>query len=157
MSGNFSTAMQQRMGEGLMYYWMRSQHKNYMHIPVEPRLPYLDVDLVDFCFTLPPDYLIRAGWSKYLLRHAMQELLPAAVVWRKRKMGFPFDTQAWLAQQESALLLLLRRDADNPWIDVTAVQGSFRKLLKTDAQLLWRLVCFSLWHLRMIRRETLLP
>lgn len=157
LSGDFSTVLRQRMGEGLMYYWMRSQHKNYMHIPVEPRLPYLDVDLVDFCFTLPPDYLIRGGWTKYILRHALQELLPPTVVWRKRKMGFPFDTAAWLAQQEPALAELLRRDMDNPWIDVPAVLRSFRVLLNRDPQLLWRLVCFSLWHLRFIRRENLIP
>lgn len=140
-----------------MYYWMRSQHKNYMHVPVEPRLPYLDVDLVDFCFTLPPDYLIRNGWTKYLLRRAVADILPPEIVWRKRKMGFPFDTKTWLMQQEQALCHLLRRDLDNPWIDVPAVLKCYPVLLKHDAQLLWRLVCLSLWHLKMIRQENLIP
>ncbi|MCC6282885.1 MAG: asparagine synthase (glutamine-hydrolyzing), partial [Saprospiraceae bacterium] len=157
MSTDFSESMRQRMGEGLMYYWMRSQHKNYMHVPVEPRLPYLDVDLVDFCFTLPPDYLIRNGWTKYLLRRAVADILPPEIVWRKRKMGFPFDTKTWLMQQEQALCHLLRRDLDNPWIDVPAVLKCYPVLLKHDAQLLWRLVCLSLWHLKMIRQENLIP
>ncbi len=157
ISGEFSEAMRQRMGAWLMYYWMRSQHKNYMYLPVEPRLPYLDVDLVDFCFRLPPDYLMRGGWTKYLLRLAVADILPPEIVWRKRKMGFPFDTRSWLKQQEPALRLLLNRDLDNPWLDIPAVLRSYDTLLKDDAQLLWRMVCFSLWHLKMVRQENLVP
>lgn len=157
MSKDFSESMRQRMGEGLMYYWMRSQHKNFMHLPVEPRLPYLDVDLVDFCFTLPPDYLIRGGWTKYLLRHAVADILPPEIVWRKRKMGFPFDTKTWLMQQEQALRQLFRRDMENPWINVPAVLKYYPALLKNDPQLLWRLVCLHLWYLKMIRNESLIP
>jgi asparagine synthase (glutamine-hydrolysing) len=152
-SSDFDTVLRQRMGDWLMHYWLRSQHKNFMHIPVEPRMPFLDLDWVDFCFRLPAGYLIRNGWLKYPLRLALRGLLPDAVLWRKRKVGFPFDTGAWLRTHGPALQALLRRDAGNPWMDGPGAAAAYHTLLHRDAQLLWRMVSLSLWHLRVIQGE----
>ena len=154
ISPDFEVSMRQRMGTWLMHYWLRSQHKNYMQVPVEPRLPYLDIDLVNYCFTLSPGLLIRDGWTKYLLRHAMRNHLPLNVLWRKRKMGFPFDTKNWLLRHETALKTLFLRDHDNPWMDTRAIRDSYSLLLRSDPQMLWRMACLSGWHLRIIRGQS---
>lgn len=154
ISSDFETSMRQRMGPWLMHYWLRSQHKNYMQVPVEPRLPFLDVDMVEYCFTLSPALLIRNGWTKYVLRYAMRGHLPKEVLWRKRKMGFPFDTKNWLLQHEPALKNLLLRDADNPWINTRAIAGAYSDLLHSDPQMLWRMVCLSGWHIKIMRGQT---
>jgi asparagine synthase (glutamine-hydrolysing) len=152
---DFSALMLQNMGDRMMHYWMRSHHKNYMQVPMEPRAPYLDIDWVEYCFRLPPDYLIRHGWLKYPLRVAMQGLLPEEICWRTRKMGFPFNTAAWLKEWAPVLQVLLQRDVDNPWIDGPGVAAAYMQLLQRDAQLLWRVVSLSLWHLKMIQGEEL--
>lgn len=146
-----------KMGDEAMHYWLRSTHKHYMGIPMEPRMPFLDVDVVEFCLRLPPDYLIRRGWSKYILRRAVADLLPPEVLWRKRKMGFPFDTEAWLSKNKSDICRLISRDADNPWLDVAGLMGQYSDLCHRSPQLLWRMVCLSLWHLKMVRQQTLEP
>ncbi|MCS3703566.1 asparagine synthase (glutamine-hydrolyzing) [Salinibacter ruber] len=52
---------------------------------VEPRYPLCDKRLVEFCLDLPPDLKIRSGWSRYILRRAMEGILPESVQWRPWK------------------------------------------------------------------------
>ncbi len=142
-----------KMGDEAMHYWLRSTNKHYMGIPMEPRMPFLDVDVVEFCLRLPPDYLIRHGWSKYILRRAVADLLPPAVLWRKRKMGFPFDTGAWLSQNKTDICRLISRDTDNPWLDVAGLIRAYPDLCRRSPQLLWRMVCLSMWYLKMVQQK----
>lgn len=137
--------LREKAGDWQMNYWLRSLNKSYMYHPVEPRMPFLDVDLANFCFQLPTDYLIRNGWTKWVLRKAVEDVLPAEIVWRKRKMGFPFDTRGWLKKHENHFKNELRAAPENAWINTRRVGEQYAVLLQQDAQLLWRLVCFSAW------------
>jgi asparagine synthase (glutamine-hydrolysing) len=62
----------------------------------EVRLPFLNHELVEFIFSLPADYKIHNGATKWLLRKAMDKKLPAAIVWRKDKVGFEPPQQKWM-------------------------------------------------------------
>ena len=57
---------------------------------IEARYPFWDVDLVEFCLSLPDDLKLRRGWSRFILRTAMQGMLPPSVQWRRGKTDF-FD------------------------------------------------------------------
>lgn len=61
-------------------------------IGIEPRDPFLDRRLLEFCLSLPPEQLQENGWPKIILRRAMAELLPDTVRWRpgKEHLGFSF-------------------------------------------------------------------
>ena len=59
-----------------------------MGIPIEGRSPFLDYRVVELALTLPVTYFIRHGWHKWIVRKALEELLPQEVVWRKQKAGF---------------------------------------------------------------------
>lgn len=65
---------------------------------IEPRDPFLDIRLLEFCLRLPGDQLLSRGWSKMVLRRAMKGLLPDEVRWRteKTRLGWTF-TKAMLA------------------------------------------------------------
>ena len=52
---------------------------------VEARQPLLDKRVVEFFLNLPREQKIRHGWTKYLLRRAAEECLPAEVAWREGK------------------------------------------------------------------------
>jgi len=58
-----------------------------MAASVETRVPYLDNEIVDFMCTVPPELKIRGMTSKYLLREAVKDLVPAQII-RRRKAGF---------------------------------------------------------------------
>src|SRR5690606_18860521 len=64
---------------------------------LEVRAPFLDIDVVDFARTLPASLKLRGGVSKWLLKHAARQLLPPAIVDRK-KQGFAMPVGRWFAE-----------------------------------------------------------
>jgi asparagine synthase (glutamine-hydrolysing) len=92
---------------------LRYADRNSMAHAVEVRLPFLQHQLAEFLFSLPPRFKIRRGWSKWLLRKAAAPLLPVDIVWRKDKVGFEPPQKQWMstprvqeAVQESKRLLV---------------------------------------------------
>jgi asparagine synthase (glutamine-hydrolysing) len=63
---------------------------------VEVRLPFLNHQLVEFLFTLPAHLKIKQGWTKWLLRKAMEDIVPKEIVWRKDKIGFEPPQKRWM-------------------------------------------------------------
>ncbi len=61
---------------------------------LEARLPFLDLDLVDFVRRLPWRWKFRRGQTKYLLKKALEPVLPRAVL-RRAKKGFGVPVGAW--------------------------------------------------------------
>ena len=53
--------------------------------PCEKRYPYLDRDLLEFLFAVPPDQLVRPGQRRSLMRRALRDIVPSEVLHRKRK------------------------------------------------------------------------
>ena len=53
-------------------------------------------DLTAYIFSIPSSYKIHNGWNKYLLRKAMEGIVPDEICRRKQKMGFYFPEQKWL-------------------------------------------------------------
>jgi len=62
---------------------------------LESRAVLLDNDLVDFCRRLPHQFKIRNGRRKYLLKKAMEGVLPPDIIDRPKK-GFGVPTARWL-------------------------------------------------------------
>jgi asparagine synthase (glutamine-hydrolysing) len=53
--------------------------------PLERRYPYLDRDLLEFLFALPPHQLLRPNERRSLMRRAFKDLLPPEILNRRRK------------------------------------------------------------------------
>ena len=90
---------------GVLYYntlmngmeeLLRYADRNSMAHGVEVRLPFLDHELVEYLFSLPSNYKIREGWTKWLLRVSMEAALPKEITWRKDKTGFEPPQLAWM-------------------------------------------------------------
>lgn len=75
---------------------LRYADRNSMAHGCEVRLPFLDHQLVEFIFSLPADFKIKAGWTKWILRKTVNDKLPAEIVWRKNKIGFEPPQQQWM-------------------------------------------------------------
>lgn len=61
---------------------------------LEVRTPFLDIDLVNCVRKIPHYYKLRNGQTKYILKKAMDGLLPSSIVW-KRKIGFSAPLSKW--------------------------------------------------------------
>jgi asparagine synthase (glutamine-hydrolysing) len=66
--------------------------KAIMANSVEERLPLMDKNIVEFAFSMPGTVKLRGKEEKYVLKMAVKDLLPAAIIKRK-KQGF--NTQIW--------------------------------------------------------------
>lgn len=128
--------LQSHMSNSLMPYWLRSGDKGYMGVPLELRAPFLDYRMVDLAFTLPIAYLIRDGWHKWILRKAFEEILPQDVLWRKKKLGFPFDIGEFLHRSNNIVEMIAKRSS-NPYIDFTLQKGPVSR---------WQALSFTLWY-----------
>ncbi|MEO6730510.1 MAG: asparagine synthase (glutamine-hydrolyzing) [Ferruginibacter sp.] len=75
---------------------LRFADRNSMAHGREVRLPFLSHDLVEFMFSLPGNFKIHDGWTKWLLRTAMNKKLPDEIVWRTDKVGYETPQQQWM-------------------------------------------------------------
>jgi asparagine synthase (glutamine-hydrolysing) len=64
---------------------------------LEVRAPFLDIDLVDLARRIPHCYKFRNGKGKYILKKALEPLLPADILHRKKK-GFAAPVGLWFHQ-----------------------------------------------------------
>ncbi len=91
---------------------------------LEARVPLLDHEVVEFMATVPPEWKLRGFTSKYLLRRAIADLLPPALL-RKRKQGFSVPVGPWLRgplYPLAADLLLDGRATKRGWLRPDAVR-----------------------------------
>ena len=72
---------------------------------IEPRHPFLDRRLVEFCVWLPQSLRLRDGYPKWGLRQIMSQKLPVEVAWRRGKehLGWKFNQNLWKASAPTLL------------------------------------------------------
>jgi len=77
--------------------------KMSMAAGVEVRVPFLDLELVNFAASIPVEYKIRGNKSKWILRKAMEHYLPNDVIYRS-KAGFGLPLRRWMKKSLKPLL-----------------------------------------------------
>lgn len=75
----------------LLHYEDRSS----MAHSIESRVPFLDYRLVEFGVNLPAQYLAVKDMSRPLFRKAFENYLPAQIISRKDKLGYPVPFDKW--------------------------------------------------------------
>jgi asparagine synthase (glutamine-hydrolysing) len=75
---------------------LKWEDRNSMAFSIESRVPFLDVNLVEFILSMPCSMNMRSGWTKRIFRKAMNDKLPRSVCWRKDKKGFETPQDKWL-------------------------------------------------------------
>lgn len=78
------------------------------HFGIEPRDPFMDRRVWDFCLSIPMDQFQSDGWPKMLLRRSMTDLVPDRVRWRqgKQHLGWVFTERLlglWPDRRSAAL------------------------------------------------------
>jgi asparagine synthase (glutamine-hydrolysing) len=120
---------------------LRHLDRNAMRFSIETRVPFLDPELVEYCAALPEHMKLRAGFSKYALRRAMDGRLPDEIAWNRTKLGFGMAEQFWF--RRCAGLIEDNRDLED-FIDVRTLVATMRSTTSVD-QSYWLPVCLGLW------------
>ncbi|TMQ67769.1 MAG: asparagine synthase (glutamine-hydrolyzing), partial [Candidatus Eisenbacteria bacterium] len=94
---------------------------------LEARSPMLDTSLVEFVASLPPEFKVRGGRLKYILREAFRDLVPAEIL-NRRKHGFGMPLGRWFRGERRGLaegLLLGPESRSRQYLE----EGPLRQLL----------------------------
>jgi asparagine synthase (glutamine-hydrolysing) len=101
---------------------------------VEPRYPFCDRRLVEFCLSLPADQKLRDGLTRAVLRNAMVGILPEEVRMRTTKGNLsPSFARRFLDRDVDVIQEALgrRRAVIEPYVDMSVLHGAYARY-KTD-------------------------
>ena len=118
-----------------------------MGVGLESRVPLLDHRIAELVTTMPPIMRFEGGRSKHVLREAVADLVPAPVLNRQDKMGFPLPFNSWLRGpiRDFVCDTLLGQAARQRGLYRT--DELERQLTKSGkfSRVLWGLLCLELW------------
>lgn len=140
--------LRDQIEETSLPHLLRYEDRNSMAFSVESRLPFLDYRLVEYSLRKAAQLCIRQGWTKWILRMAMQSYVPRDVIWRKDKIGFETPEAAWMAVICRSLGGALGRGTPlADYLDVDRVRSRLAGWPQADTPredlwAIWR--CFSL-------------
>ena len=123
---------------------LRYEDKNSMAHSIETRLPFLDYRVVETALSLPGNFKIREGWSKWVLRKAMDERMPNEITWRKNKFGFEAPENIWMQKHLPEMKASVLRSSLILDLAKKAVIEKRFELLNLRTQ--WRLYSIALWE-----------
>lgn len=129
---------------------LMKQDQMSMACSIESRVPFLDHPFVEFAARVPDNLKIRNGQGKYIVKRAVEDLLPHDIIYRK-KMGFPTPLRRWLLEGRSQPLYNLLLDRNRllaEYVDLSYVRSLIeRQQGQTEdaTDRIWRLLNLQLW------------
>jgi asparagine synthase (glutamine-hydrolysing) len=119
-----------------------------MAASLESRVPLLDYRIVDLVASMPAPLKFKGAEMKYAIKRAIGDILPARILNRKDKMGFPVPLHLWARGRAKEFMrdtLLSRECRFRGLYDTPAVE----KLLDGEqpfGRRLWGLLNLELWY-----------
>ena len=129
---------------------LMKQDQMSMACSIESRVPFLDHTFVEFSTRIPDRLKIRGRIQKYVLKKAVEDLLPHDIIYRE-KMGFPTPLRDWLldARAEPLYAAILSRDGLLASLldmrEVGALIDRHRSGFEDATDRIWRLLNLQLW------------
>jgi asparagine synthase (glutamine-hydrolysing) len=121
-----------------------------MATSIESRVPFLDHEFVEFSTRVPARLKIRNGAGKYIVKKAVEGLLPNEIIYRK-KMGFPTPLREWLLDARARGLFEWLRDSNSfaaAYIDRTELERLVMRQqsgAEDGTDRIWRLLTLQVW------------
>ena len=121
---------------------------------IEPRYPFWDRRLVEYCLALPAEQKLRKGWTRFVMRKGMHGVLPPEIQWRPRKanMGHNFDRAMRTFENDRVRQVIVEDpSAIEGYVNVDALRGAYDRFAAgsssdgADVMAIWRAVTLALW------------
>lgn len=137
-----NTSQERRMKEmvNLNFRWfmqtlLERKDRMSMYSGLEVRVPFCDYRIAEYLYAVPWEYKDYRGREKGLLRHAMSNILPDAVLYRK-KSPYPKTHHPQYLEQVSQLLSDVLRDPHAPILQIVD-KGALEALLLQELSVPW--------------------
>ena len=121
-----------------------------MSVSLETRVPFLDTDVIKFSASLPMEFKIRNGVSKWLLREVLYKYVPKNLIERP-KMGFAVPLAEWLRgplNDWAESLLDEKRLYQEGFFNVEFVRDKWSEHIsgrRNWSHQLWNVLMFQAW------------
>ncbi|MGK5027845.1 asparagine synthase (glutamine-hydrolyzing) [Janthinobacterium sp. RB2R34] len=122
-----------------------------MAASLEARMPFMDHELAAYVASLPDDYRVRGRTTKWILRVAMKQLLPPAILERP-KVGFRVPVNEWFRGPMKDYLyehLTGASSCTRHYYHAQALQQVLAEHVQgrqNHEKLLWSLLTLEIWH-----------
>ena len=129
---------------------LMKQDQMSMACSIESRVPFLDHTLVEFAAQIPDKLKLRGSTQKYVLKKAVEGLLPRDIIYR-RKMGFPTPLREWLLDARAEPLYADLRSREGllasclDMREVDSLVERHRSGFEDATDRIWRLLNLQLW------------
>jgi asparagine synthase (glutamine-hydrolysing) len=124
-----------------------------MAVSLESRVPLLDTRIVSLVASMPPAVKFQAGRAKHILKNAVADLVPSAILHRKDKMGFPVPLKEWVqrgpVREFVCDILLDNKTRERGLFERASLEQLIRSETAFGRQL-WGILCLELWHRQFI-------
>jgi asparagine synthase (glutamine-hydrolysing) len=137
-----------------LFTWLRGDilvkaDKMTMANSLELRVPFLDTTVFEVARSIPVDLKLTKETTKYALRRAIEEIVPAHVI-NRPKLGFPVPTRPWLkdVMYDWAHQVISESGTDH-LIDIRAaleLLAAHRDGTIDYSRKIWTLLVFMIWH-----------
>lgn len=121
-----------------------------MSVSLETRAPFLDPRVAQFAASIPLEYKLKGNKGKYILKKAVEPLLPKNILHRPKK-GFGIPIAEWLKGRLNPLMhemLDVKRLKEQGLFNAEFVQKLMKEHetnIASHHKQLWTLLVFQLW------------
>jgi asparagine synthase (glutamine-hydrolysing) len=135
---------------------LRNYDRYSMACGIETRMPFLDWRLVCFTFALPWTSKIGGGFTKRILRDAMEGILPEPIRQRRTKRGWESPMHSWLrGPMREEIEEIVETSSGLP--EQEAARQAWRRFLQTpkvsrdDGERVWTAIQPVVWRTSLTR------
>jgi asparagine synthase (glutamine-hydrolysing) len=129
------------------------EDRNSMSFSLESRVPFLDVNLVEFAYSLPSNYKIKGAKGKLVHRYGLKDIVPREIYNRKDKVNFSApgeilwlrkEMQTDLKEVMNSTLFTKSKLFDTPRLG--EIVHNYLKGENKHASLIWKLYGLGVWY-----------
>ncbi len=137
-----------------IHTWMRGDillkaDKMTMDHSLELRVPFLDKKVFNIASQIPTSLKTAKGTTKYILRKAVEGIVPDHVLDRK-KLGFPVPIRHWLKKEMYDWVNVIIKNSETDHIInkqvVLKLLSDHCKGKMDHSRKIWTAVVFMVWH-----------
>jgi asparagine synthase (glutamine-hydrolysing) len=138
---------------GLLPYTLELADRAAAAFGLEPRYPFFDRRLVEYCLALPPEQKLHDGWTRVVERRAMEGVVPEEVRWRIGKANLSPNFKRGLFNDDRHVVedvILKDPQVIDEYVDVAALRKAFQRhtsgpIRDADALDVYAAVTLALW------------
>lgn len=138
---------------GIMPFAIEVANRTAANYGIEPRYPFFDKRLIEFCLALPAEQKIHGGWTRMVMRRGMNGVLPTTIQWRggKSNLGANFNHGLSLGRQELDRVMQEDLEYIGDYLDLNTLRSFYQRfqtgenMAHTDYVAIWKSLSLTLW------------